>query len=151
MAKVTKKKEEVIDKVIRCKFAGDPQDEYCCTCDGVEMDIDGVLYPCDECESYEPEEEVVEEVPVNPVEQPREEVATVSVESYTPQALTTCIKAESGLSMETKKGWYRFAYVEERIVPESADLEAERRALWETVHGEVDRQAEEIKELIASS
>lgn len=65
-----------------------------------------------------------------------------------PQGITTCIKAESGVSIETKKGWYRLSYTEERIIPESADIEAEREALWNTVNSEVDRQVEEIRSML---
>ena len=36
-----------------CKYAFDKEDEYCATCDGVQMEIDGNLIPCDQCAGYE--------------------------------------------------------------------------------------------------
>ena len=67
------------------------------------------------------------------------------MDTYTTQGITTSIKAESGLSIETKKDWYRFTYSEERIVPETANIEKERECLWNDVNREVDRQAEEVQ------
>ena len=52
-----------------CKYAFDKEDEYCATCDGVQMEVDGNLIPCDQCAGYEEgteeavdKEEVVETV-----------------------------------------------------------------------------------------
>lgn len=36
-----------------CKYAFDKEDEYCATCDGVQMEVDGNLIPCDQCAGYE--------------------------------------------------------------------------------------------------
>lgn len=38
----------------KCKWAGDPEDEYCKSCDGVKMEVDGKSIPCSECAGYEP-------------------------------------------------------------------------------------------------
>lgn len=148
MAKVNKNKEQEFEQIIPCHYAGDPDDEYCCECNGITMKIDGQTFSCAECQSYTPKVIEPDATPTQTHEQPRDETKHVEANTYTSQGVITCIKAESGLSVETKKGWYRFTYTEERIIPESADIEAERQALWNTVNGEVDRQLEEIKTMI---
>ncbi len=54
----------------KCKWAGDPDDEYCKNCDGVTMEVDGYPISCEECAGYEPGEEEVnsEEVDMTPTE-----------------------------------------------------------------------------------
>lgn len=44
----------------RCKYAFDKDDEYCKTCDGITMDVDGNKISCKECAGYEKGEEVRE-------------------------------------------------------------------------------------------
>lgn len=44
----------------RCKYAFDKDDEYCKTCDGITMDVDGNKISCKECAGYEKGEEVGE-------------------------------------------------------------------------------------------
>ena len=39
--------------MMKCKWAGDPNDEYCKNCDGVTMDVDGNSISCIECAGYE--------------------------------------------------------------------------------------------------
>lgn len=144
MAKVNKKEFEDIPK---CKYAGDPGDEYCAHCNGITMEVEGEMYSCKECQAYEPEEQPVE-TPAEPAEITREDTFVEDTNVYTPQGITTSIKAESGISIETKKGWYRVAFTEERIVPECADIEKEKEALWNSVHNEVDRQIDDIKAML---
>ena len=43
----------------KCKWAGDPDDEYCKNCDGVKMEVDGNSISCEKCAGYEPGEEDV--------------------------------------------------------------------------------------------
>jgi hypothetical protein len=145
MAKINKKQFPDIPK---CVYAGDEADEYCSQCNGVTMIVDGEEFSCKECQSYTEPKPVNKEQPVPPSEShetPRDANEKEQAYIYTPQSITTSIKAESGLSVETKKGWYRFTYSEERIVPETADIDKERELLWNDVNREVDRQAEEIQ------
>lgn len=144
MAKINKKEFEDIP---RCKYAGDPGDEYCVSCNGKTMVVDGETYSCRECQAYTPEEEPVE-TPAEPVEIKRDDTFVNETSVYTPQGITTSIKAESGVSVETKKGWYRFGFTEERIIPESADIEKEKEALWKSVNDEVDKQVDHIKAML---
>lgn len=37
----------------KCKWAGDPADEYCKSCDGCKMMVDGIEKSCTECNGYE--------------------------------------------------------------------------------------------------
>lgn len=39
--------------MMKCKWAGDPEDEYCKNCDGVTMDVDGNSISCEKCAGYE--------------------------------------------------------------------------------------------------
>lgn len=44
----------------KCKWAGDPADEYCKSCDGCKMVVDNVETECTNCAGYEAGEEEVE-------------------------------------------------------------------------------------------
>lgn len=136
-----------VEDIIRCQYAGDHEDEYCCTCNGVTMEIDGKEFSCKECQSYTPIEEPHAPEGVDVIGPSETSHLEQTDTEYVPQGLVTSIKAESGLSIETKHGWYRFSYTEERLIPESADIEKEKEALWNTVNAEVDRQAEEVKNM----
>ena len=46
--------------MMKCKWAGDVNDEYCKSCDGITMEVDGNSIPCTECAGYEAGEEDVE-------------------------------------------------------------------------------------------
>lgn len=127
-----------------CKYAGDVSDEYCATCNGKTMEIDGEVYSCKECQAYEPAQNIVE-TPKSHSEIARDDTFIEETNVYTPQGITTSIKAESGVSIETKNGWYRFGFTEERIIPETANIEKEKEALWNSVNNEVDKQVDDIK------
>lgn len=47
--------------MLKCKYAGDPEDEYCKSCDGISMIVDGKESSCSECAGYEAGEDVKEE------------------------------------------------------------------------------------------
>ena len=47
----------------KCKWAGDPNDEYCKNCDGVTMEVDGNSISCAECAGYEAGAEEVDSTP----------------------------------------------------------------------------------------
>ena len=36
-----------------CKYAGDPEDEYCKNCNGCTMKVEGKSISCTECAGYE--------------------------------------------------------------------------------------------------
>ncbi len=57
---------------------------------------------------------------------------------------TVFIEAHSRVSVKIKESFYTFEFVERREVPEDADLPAEREALGSNVHGEVDKQVEDV-------
>lgn len=202
--------------IIRCKYAGDKEDEFCVNCSGVTMatDENGLeQVSCDQCGGYEPEEvntvklatknmyyhhtesdsyfmiKKGEEIPEmdidfglsNPITKAaydkgiaaqnslEQQVDNTQAEpaapsdsnemgtppTLTPQHIITEIKAESGVSIELansrgKTAWYKFSYAETRTIPEGADIEYERQALWDTVHATVDTQVEETKAYLQS-
>lgn len=47
----------------KCKWAGDPNDEYCKSCDGLNMMVDDKTITCDNCAGYEEGEETEEFMP----------------------------------------------------------------------------------------
>lgn len=57
-----------------CKYAGDPEDEYCKNCNGVTMEVEGKSISCVECAGYEEGDTdvdtetgvVTDEEPMNP-------------------------------------------------------------------------------------
>ena len=138
------------EQIIKCKYAGDPEDEYCSQCDGLHpVGDDGKAVEATMCGGYEPAECVQEQpVPEAPVSQ-RENGADSPVmqePSKEPvKGFTSVIRAESGLSAELNGRWYKFMFSEERILPEGCDIEAEKRALWDSVNAEVDAQLEAVR------
>lgn len=66
---------------------------------------------------------------------------------YEPQGKPTSIRATSRVSVKIKDNFYTFEFMEERTIPADAanvNMEKEREALWDTCHGEVDKQVDEI-------
>lgn len=59
----------------KCKWAGDQGDEYCKSCDGITMDVDGKSIPCDQCAGYEAGTDDVanEEIMPEPIEEKTED------------------------------------------------------------------------------
>lgn len=136
-------------KIIKCKFAGDPEDEYCSQCDGLNpCDDNGNSCPATECGGYEPEEQKpaqpVPEVPASPCESCGDSCEALASNKECVKGITSVIRAESGLSREINGTWYKFSFSEERIVPEGCDIEAEKQALWDSVNAEVDAQLNSV-------
>lgn len=65
---------------------------------------------------------------------------------YISKAVTTSIRAVSRASIKIRDNFFTVEYGEERSIPDDANLEAERKLLWETCNREVDTQIEEIYE-----
>ena len=132
-------------EIIKCRFAGDPEDEYCSKCDGLHVEEKGETYLApDVCEAYEPcppepAEETAETNESDTLSQAAHDLGAVPV-----QGVTTVIRADSGLTREINGTYYKFTFSEERVIPEGADLEAERAALWDAVNAEVDNQLESV-------
>lgn len=89
----------------KCKWAGDASDEYCKSCDGITMMVDGNSISCEECAGYEEgteevattSEEVKEEPPINP---PMEEKEEVKEESKKEEPVKTSKSAEKSTKKE---------------------------------------------------
>lgn len=136
--------------IIRCKYAGDPEDEYCCNCDGIHP-VDDKGNPCEavDCGGYEPEERVQEqpapEAPVSHNESGADSCETAAPNKVLAKGITTVIRAESGLTREVNGTYFKFMFSEERVLLEGCDIEAEKQALWESVNAEVDAQLEAVR------
>ena len=64
---------------------------------------------------------------------------------YESKAKIATIKAISRASIKIKDSFYTFEYGEERLIPDTddVDIEAERALLWRDANTEVDNQIEE--------
>jgi hypothetical protein len=138
------------ENIIKCKFAGDPEDEYCSQCDGLHpVDDKGNACPATDCGGYEPEEHKQEqsapEVPSSPCETCGDSCEALAHNKECVKGITSVIRAESGVSAEINGRWYKFMFSEERIVPEGCDIEAEKQALWDSVNAEVDAQLDAVR------
>lgn len=138
------------EKLIRCKFAGDPEDEFCSQCDGIHpVDDNGNPQLATECGGYEPEEQVqaqqAHETPAVPCESNADSCENSASNKKCVAGVTSVIRAESGLSREINGTWFKFTFSEERILPEGCDIEAEKQALWDSVNAEVDAQLEAVR------
>ena len=139
-----------VNQIIRCKYAGDPEDKYCSQCDGFRpVGDDGKAVDATMCGGYEPQERVQEQ-PVAETPDSRHETAAISPATQEPskepvKGVTTVIRAESGVSREINGTWYKFLFSEERVLPEGCDIEAEKQALWDSVNAEVDAQVEAVR------
>ena len=138
------------EEIIKCKFAGDPEDEYCSQCDGLyPVDDNGKAQPATACGGYEPQEQKQQQqASVN-----ADEACEICGETQEQPAcnnlhikgLTSVIRAESGISCEVNGRWFKFMFSEERILPEGCNIELEKQALWESVNAQVDAQVEAVK------
>ena len=138
------------ETIIRCKYAGDPEDEFCSQCDGLHpVGDDGKAVDAPMCGGYEPEErkqeQPVPEVPASPCESCGDSCEAPASNKECVKGITTVIRAESGVSREINGTWYKFLFSEERIVPEGCDIEAEKQALWDSVNAEVDAQVDAVR------
>ena len=138
------------ENIIKCKYAGDPEDEYCSQCDGIHpVDDAGNAQIATQCGGYEPEEQKQEqpapEVPASPCESRGDSCEALANNKECVKGITSVIRAESGVSREINGTWYKFMFSEERIVPEGCDIEAEKQSLWDSVNAEVDAQVEAVR------
>lgn len=138
-----------MENIIKCKYAGDPSDEGCKLCDGLKIVEGNQTFDATVCGGYEPEEQAQPQAePEAPVY--RDEIGENEQETAQPHkqhtvGITSVIRAESGVSREINGTWYKFMFSEERIVPEGCDIEAEKKALWESVNAEVDAQVDAVR------
>lgn len=88
-----------------CKYAGDVNDEYCKSCDGIMMEVEGKKISCEDCAGYEAGDtdvdtdtgEVTEEPMNPPVEEPKKES-----KSKTTQKANTATKPKQVTNTTTK-------------------------------------------------
>lgn len=137
-------------EIIQCRYAGDPEDEYCSQCDGIHpVGDDGKAVEATACGGYEPEEikhkPCAPETPASLCESGADSCEAVAPSKECTKGITSVIRAESGLSVEVNGRWYKFTFSEERILPEGCDIEAEKAALWDSVNAEVDAQFEAVR------
>lgn len=59
--------------MLKCKWAGDVNDEYCKGCDGIQMEMEGNVISCEKCAGYEAGTESVETEKTEPDTAPTED------------------------------------------------------------------------------
>ena len=62
--------------MLKCKWAGDVNDEYCKGCDGIQMEMEGNVISCEKCAGYEAGTESVETEKTEPDTAPAEDDKT---------------------------------------------------------------------------
>lgn len=155
---------------MKCKFSGDQSDSVCLACNGESFELDGKTYQSIECGGFEPMSAVAEPedksettadsdlTPPHKEEEPTQvntlplqenpvtEAANGS-EAYCSKAKVTKLCYSSGITVEINGTYYKFNVSEEWEIPEDANIEMERKRLWETLNDEVDNQVSEVRNL----
>lgn len=89
-----------------CKWAGDPNDEYCKGCDGITMQVDGNSISCTECAGYEEGKEDVESTSEK-TEEPMSKPIPDKIEEDLPfsdvENVTNNVNETTQISTKTKK------------------------------------------------
>ena len=76
------------------------------------------------------------------------------MKEYESQAVTTSIQAHSRISVKLNDTFYTFEFVETREFPVDLidegriDLNKERELLWDNVHAQVDKQVQDVVEML---
>ena len=76
------------------------------------------------------------------------------MKDYESQAVTTSIQAHSRISVKLNDTFYTFEFVETREFPVDLidegriDLNKERELLWDEVHAQVDKQVQDVVEML---
>lgn len=67
--------------------------------------------------------------------------------AYESKAVTTSIRITSRASIKIKDNFYTVEFCEERSIPADANVEEERKLLWDTANNECDNQIQDILEV----
>jgi hypothetical protein len=76
------------------------------------------------------------------------------MKDYESRAVTTSIQAHSRISVKLNDTFYTFEFVEQREFPvdlmdeSKIDLNKERELLWDEVHAQVDKQVQDVVEML---
>lgn len=110
-----------------CKWAGDPADEYCKSCDGIKMMVEGIEKSCTECNGYEPGDTDVnvdsEEITEEHMNQPVEQTETPKKATKTTKTTNTTPKEEKPVKKENTKPQKVEKVAEEKEVKETVDTD----------------------------
>ena len=129
---------------MKCKYAGDKNDVECVNCNGLTMIVNDKEVMCkDVCMGFECENEKQPILPPT-TETPTENQAPK--EEFVSKTLPLTIGAKSGISKEINGMWYKFEAWEEREVPANTevDLEQEKRALFDKLNQDIDKQVMDV-------
>ena len=117
---------------MKCKWAGDPADEYCKSCDGIKMMVEGLEKSCTECNGYEEGTEEVEveseEVTEEPMNPPVEEIPVKPTQKADTKAkniktTNTTPKEEKPVKTQNTKPQKVEKVAEEKEVKETVDTD----------------------------
>lgn len=116
-----------------CKWAGDAADEYCKSCDGCTMMVEGIEKSCAECNGYEPGDvdvdtdtgEVTEE-PMNPPveETPVKTTQKADTKAKSTKTTNTTPKEEKAVKKENTKPQKVEKVAVEKYIEEDTEMTA---------------------------
>lgn len=72
----------------------------------------------------------------------------VCEEVIQPKHKTVMISATSKISACLSDVWYAFSYTESRQIIDDSNMEEERQNLWDTVNVEVDKQVQDVVDML---
>lgn len=119
--------------MLKCKYAGDTSDPGCKDCNGITMVYKDKEYDCSAiCTGFEECEDSKTGI----------EIETAPNTPDNSKLKTTLIGCKSGLSKEINGVWYKFEAWEEKVVPDTGnvDVELERRMLFDKLNTYIDNQ-----------
>lgn len=111
----------------KCKWAGDTADEYCKSCDGIKMMVEGLEKSCTECAGYEAGNEEIEielddvheDLPTETTETPVESEKTQVEQPKKEKATNTTPKKEKAVKTQNTKSSNVVKVAEEKEVKET--------------------------------
>lgn len=164
-----------MSEIIKCKYAGDPEDYACKVCDGITTTLEpNVTIEATKCAGYEPMEladndttignSFGEDIPWEDVKKEDIEKMSIngSITNETAQMINnpskdianeidhnlgeiTEITAGTGISVELNNVWYKFDYSETRKINPKIDIQQQKENLWTEVFNQVDKALDDTK------
>ena len=87
----------------KCKWTGDMSDEYCRSCNGITMEVDGNSISCEKCAGYEEGEETTTEKTEEPIPKPIPDKIEEDLPFSDVENVTNDVEETTQISTKTKK------------------------------------------------
>ena len=89
--------------MMKCKWAGDQGDEYCRSCNGIDMMVDDKTLSCSECAGYEPGTKEAESTGESAMNEPDEKTVDEKQEETNVENVTNNKQKSTQKAKETEK------------------------------------------------